>query len=201
MRNFLLNNWVIGIAGGLISALLYSLFSFIFRKISKSKDIERANNEILNTLKPYVIDRGLPEVEIIEALIDATARKYQISYEQMYSIPILCDELIKEITESIYITYEKKNEYNISLAKYKKDLEIEDRVYFLEAFAKGSTRLRFFSGMAISLSTTMTLLLMLKGDLVDKFQEKILIGFIMLLLLALLLLVLLKEILKGDKND
>ena len=52
-------------------------------------------------MKPYVIDRGFPEIEIVEALIKATARKYNISSKQMFSISDLCEELIKEITESI----------------------------------------------------------------------------------------------------
>lgn len=108
MKDIITNNWFIGITSSIISTLLYYIFTSIIAKMLKKENIAKANNEILTVLKPYIIDIGFPEIEIVSSLIEATARKYKIQSSQMYTIENLCDELIKEITESIYITSEKK---------------------------------------------------------------------------------------------
>ena len=107
MKNLLSNNWFIGIASGIISYIVIVCIT----KFLNEENINKANNEILDILKPYVIDIGLPEIDIVLSLIEAISRKYKIQPSKMYPIRILCDELIKEITESIYITSKKKNEY------------------------------------------------------------------------------------------
>lgn len=212
MVDLLLNNWIIGIVGGLISALLYSLISFIFKKFSKINDIKKANNEILNLLKPYVIDRGFPEIEIVEALIKATARKYNISSKQMFSISDLCEELIKEITESIYITYEKKNEYNQDLANYKKMIEAKNGGYFLTETLKINEQISILEKLSALLTITMSTVgsvLILSFTLKERLEkksfnikeaQKLFLISLFLLMVYLLVMLIIKHISRRERG-
>lgn len=216
MSNLLGNNWIIGIGGGLISTILYSSISFIIKKISKINDIKKANNEILSLLKPYVIDRGFPEIEIVKSLIEATARKYKISSKQMFSIPDICEELMKEITESIYITYEKKNEYNKDLTNYKKIIE-EKNAFSLEVetFKNINEKSYFFDKFVplISMATTAMFSVFLLLITLEKYptekafytdeKEKLFFISLLFILIALLLLVVLlfRRVIKRGNND
>ena len=132
MKNLLSNNWFIGIASGIISYIVIVCIT----KFLNEENINKANNEILDILKPYVIDIGLPEIDMVLSLIEAISRKYKIQPSKMYPIRILCDELIKEITESIYITSKKKNEYNQQLIQYKKEAEKIEIISNLEEIVK-----------------------------------------------------------------
>lgn len=191
MKNLLSNNWFIGITSSVISTLLYYIIINIITKFYKKESIYKANNEILTLLKPYVIDIGFPEIDIVLSLIEAISRKYNIQPNQMYSIKILCEELIKEITESIYITSEKKNEYNQQLIKYKKEIEEIEIFTNFEEIEKLDLKDRFimkiFTIFPIVL-TTMTLLIYMEKYQVRKVQE--MLPLLPLLLLASILLVL-----------
>jgi hypothetical protein len=122
MIDFLQNPWVVGVAGGIISGIIvFYITQWIFRRKDNSKYIEQislANSEIIRILKPYVAEKGLPELNIISALIAATARKYRIEVKQIYSIRIICEELIKEVIENVYVSSEKKEEYSQGLNDY-----------------------------------------------------------------------------------
>ena len=93
MKDIITNNWFIGITSSIISALLYYIFTSIIAKMLKKENIAKANNEILTVLKPYIIDIGFPEIEIVSSLIEATARKYKIQSSQMYTIEICVTSL------------------------------------------------------------------------------------------------------------
>lgn len=64
--------------------------------------------DIIQALKPYVAERGLPEKEIVDAIIVSTARKYKVKCDELYSIRIICEELIREIVENVYVARREK---------------------------------------------------------------------------------------------
>lgn len=129
MFDFLQNQWVVGIGGGIVSGIIvYLITKWIFQRKDNSKYLEQintANMDIIRTLKPYVAEKGLPEKEIIDAIILSTARKYKVKNEELYSIRIICEELIREIIENVYVSTDKKKEYSIQLKEYLHELSTE----------------------------------------------------------------------------
>lgn len=128
-QNIFSNAWVVGIVGGIISGIIvYFITRWLFERKDKSKHLENisnANLDIIRLLKPYVAERGLPEKEIIDAIILSTARKYGVKSEELYSIRIICEEIIREIIENVYVSSEKKQEYTNNLKEYLHELNVE----------------------------------------------------------------------------
>lgn len=135
MLAFLQNPWVVGIGGGIVSGIIvYFITSWLYKRKDNSKYLEqisRANLDIIQALKPYVAERGLLEKEIVDAIIVSTARKYKVKSDELYSIRIICEELIREIVENAYVSSEKKQEYAKQLQEYLHKLDTEKSRDFL----------------------------------------------------------------------
>lgn len=204
MKDIITNNWFIGITSSIISTLLYYIFTSVIAKMLKKENIAKANNEILTVLKPYIIDIGFPEIEIVSSLIEATARKYKIQSSQMYTIENLCDVLIKEITESIYITSEKKNEYNKQLIEYKKIVERNVENTYIENQKedfRNRLDLNFFMTIPITFATMFILLLSEKYKLNKVEKQNFLFMLILMFVIVVILSIrIIRRILKGEKK-
>lgn len=128
MLEFLQNQWVVGIGGGIVSGIIvFFITKWIFQRKDNSKYLEQianANMDIIRTLKPYIAEKGLPEKEIIDAIIFSTARKHKVKSDELYSIRIVCEELIREIIENVYVSTDKKKEYAIQLKEYLYQLNV-----------------------------------------------------------------------------
>lgn len=116
------NIWFVAIGGGIISGLiLYFVTNWFFSRKDNSERIKvahQANEEIVNILKPYIADKGLPEIEVVNALIASVARKFKLEVSELYSIDHVCEELIREIISNVYVSCDKKVEYTQQLAEY-----------------------------------------------------------------------------------
>lgn len=130
MLSFLQNAWVVGIGGGIISGMIvFFITNWIYKRKDNSKYLEqisRANSDIIHVLKPYVAEKGLPDKEIVDAIIVSIARKYNVKTEELYSIRIVCEELIREIIENVYVSSIKKQEYSMELNNYLRELSREE---------------------------------------------------------------------------
>ena len=119
----LANSWVIGIATGIVSGLLvFFVTTFLFdnkRKREYNQHKKEANADVINALKPYIAEQGLPSYEVFCSLIDSTSRKFLVNREDMLAPSQVCEELIREIMCDVYITSEKKKEYAERIAEYK----------------------------------------------------------------------------------
>jgi len=127
MLSFLSNQWVVGIGAGIISGIIvYFTTRWLFGRKDNSKHIEQitlANEEIIRVLRPYVAEEGLPNKDIVNAILSSTARKYNLQQNEVYSIRVVCEDLIKETLENVYVSCSKKQEYSKSINDY--ILEIE----------------------------------------------------------------------------
>ena len=125
------NPLAFGAVAGVINGLIvFFIVLFIAKLLLRRKDsarrlelIEIANGEIIRTLKPYIAEQGLPDKEIIDAIILSTARKHKISCEELYSVRIICEELVREIVENVYVSSSRKQEYVAHLRNYLVDLD------------------------------------------------------------------------------
>lgn len=127
MKKFLENPWVVGIGGGIISCIIvFFISSWVMNKKDSNeyiRKIELANDEVINMLKPYIADVGLPNGKALDSIISSVARKYKIEINKMFSVKIICEELIREIISNVYVSNDKKNEYTEQLSEHIKKIE------------------------------------------------------------------------------
>ncbi|MZR62968.1 hypothetical protein [Alcanivorax sp. DP30] len=129
MLEILQNSWVVNIGTGVISGLLVALLT---RAAFSSKDdkelaraIESANREVLFAIRAEVSESNIPALEVVHALINATARKYKLETRLLLKPQQLSEELIKEVMDSSFISSKQKAEYCQALASLKASQETE----------------------------------------------------------------------------
>ena len=109
MKEFLSNSWVVSIISGIIVFLLTNAIVMIQNRRKYNKKIKDANLMVLNRLRGYVVDNGLPKNETIEAIKNSVVREYNIKYDNILTTISLYEELITDIIGNIYISNENKN--------------------------------------------------------------------------------------------
>ena len=109
------NPWFIGIAGGILSGIIVT---FISRALFKKKDskeynqnVRSANNEVIYALRPTISESSFPNKEVIEALIKANSRKFQVNSNDMYNTREIAEEITKEIMDTSFYHVQKKQIY------------------------------------------------------------------------------------------
>lgn len=112
----MLNNpWVTGIGGGIISSLIvFFVTRYFFSKREKREylqKIETANNEILYSIRPLVIEKKIPTKEILSAVRISTAKKYGVKQEDLYNEFSLSNDLINEIMANSFLSSEQKLDF------------------------------------------------------------------------------------------
>jgi len=171
MEDLLNNGWVVGIGGGVLSGLIVA---WLTRTLFSKRDlrelainISSANKEILYAIRPEISENSLPSIEVIDALKNATARKYKIEPERLHGTTQIVEELIKEIMDSSFISSSAKREYCESLKTLipvstgETELEAEDQEVFvarIEYKEKMTTLLSMTLGTIAALATMLSFL-------------------------------------------
>lgn len=139
------NPWVVGIGAGVLSGLVVA---FVSRSVLSRRDqkeyvqrVALANNDILYAIRPGISEKCLPAIEIIQAMISATARKYRVEESSMYDLNDISSELIKEVMDSSFISQNLKKEFCEILGGIKEP-EIAEKSTLPEAELEVSTRYR-----------------------------------------------------------
>ena len=220
------NTWVIGIVGGIISGIIvYFITKWLFERKDNSKYLEQiknANADIIRLLKPYIAERGLPEKEIIDAIILSTARKHSVKVEELYSIRIVCEEIIREIIENVYVSSDKKHEYTNNLREYLHQLNIEkDKSVLISDIEKDINnnilisklkyKQKYLSALSVTLSTFTAILSLVLSILYDNSQliesptreteSFLIITFVTVLTLCFSMLLLLYQKIRDNLKD
>ena len=106
------NTWATGIGTGILSGLLVA---WITRKVFSRKDereiarsIESANREVLLAVRSEVSEEQVPSIDVVEALINASARKYKVETRYLLKPRQIAEELIKEVMDSSFISSRTK---------------------------------------------------------------------------------------------
>jgi hypothetical protein len=114
------NPWFIGIGGGILSGLIVT---FISRLVLSRRDnreytqkVLGANRELIYAIKPGISEGHIPAADIIQSLIEATARKYGVESKSLYRAPEIAQELMKEVMDSSFISAKTKEDYCARLA-------------------------------------------------------------------------------------
>ena len=111
------NPWVIGIVGGLIvTGISRYLFSRRDDKEYRQK-VVTANQEILYAIRPGVSEGKIASLDVLNALLTATAAKYGVEDDDLYQPSEISNHLIKEVMDSSFISVELKHQYCDALAE------------------------------------------------------------------------------------
>ena len=146
--NFLYNPWFIGIGGGIVSSLIVF---FVTRAISNRKGnkeylqrIKTANNEILYSVRPLVIDKRIPTSEIISAIRSSVSRRYGVRIEDLITDQSLYNDLVSEIMTNAFLSSEQKNEFcdllkptkanNPGVVEYIEKFSIQEKNYAVSRY-------------------------------------------------------------------
>lgn len=109
------NPWVVGIGGGILSSLIVTLLT---RALLSGRDkrefaqtLSTANREIVYAVRPSIPEGIVPNADLLDALVRATARKYGVNSKDLYQPHEVAQDLIKEVMDSSFISAKTKEEY------------------------------------------------------------------------------------------
>ncbi|MDF4518501.1 hypothetical protein P3485_22155 [Vibrio parahaemolyticus] len=130
--DFLSNEWVVGIGGGILSGLIVTLLTrYIFTKRDNReyyRKLDLVNKEVLYALRPGISEGAMPNESVLESLIIATSRKYKVNSKDIFQPKQIAEELIKEIMDSSFISFEAKSQYCSSLSHLVEDVRPRSEV-------------------------------------------------------------------------
>ncbi|MEJ6080839.1 hypothetical protein MT391_20260 [Vibrio sp. 1-Bac 57] len=151
----ILNNaWFVGIGGGVLSSLIVAI---ITRKIFSKRDnreyfqkVQSANREVLYAIRPGISEGVIPNKDIIEHLIEATARKYSVEIDSMLNLAEISSELIKEVMDSSFISAQTKQDFCEKLSSLKPEAKTNE---LTESIKKSYSRDKYRSQMVTMMAT------------------------------------------------
>jgi hypothetical protein len=161
------NPWVVGVAGGVLSGLIVTVITrYLFSKKDNreyAQKIEAVNREVLYALRPGISEGHIPTKDILDSLVNATARRYRVSREDVYRPKQIAEELIKEIMDSSFISSETKKSYCETLTHLVSDptplaeeadaIKVELRIAESEYRAKSAARMSATLGLSAAMIT------------------------------------------------
>lgn len=137
MLEIINNNWFIGIVGGSISGfLVWFITNYLFKSKQTQAYIQKVlsvNRELIYSLRSGISQRNLPNLDVLTALRSATARKYSVDINDIYTNKELAEELIKEVMDSSFIPVESKASFcDLLNPLLKEELPREQKLQILE---------------------------------------------------------------------
>lgn len=124
------NEWFTGIVCGIISGVV--VYWITTRVYSRKQDkeyhqrVKAANNEILYTIRPLIVNRTLPSGSVWLSLIQATSRKYQVGVDDLYTVRSMRNDLVKEVLDNPFLDTKQKGEYTNLLESFNITFHKED---------------------------------------------------------------------------
>lgn len=156
MIEILNNPWVTGIGGGIVSSLIvFFVTKYLFSKKENREYVQKirtANNEILYSIRPLIIEKKLPTVDILSAIRISIAKKYGIKQEDLYNDFSLSNDLITEIMGNSFLSSEQKLEFCDLLNQMKSKQKTNDKIEVVYIQGRNSLSSKY-SSMLLALSS------------------------------------------------
>ncbi|MGJ4748139.1 hypothetical protein ACQV5M_17400 [Leptospira sp. SA-E8] len=115
MIELLLNQWVIGIGGGVISGIIVYIVTYYISSRKEDKlrlqKAEVANNELLHIMRPIIIDKSRFNPDLFDSIISSLANKHGIEDDDLLDLIDLGNEIIRDIMQSPFLASEIKDKY------------------------------------------------------------------------------------------
>lgn len=165
----ILNNaWVVGIGGGILSGLFVAFISrYLFAKKDNREYTQKVfavNREVIYALRPGISEGRFPTDEVLESLLNATARRYKVSREDIFKPKQIAEELIKEIMDSSFISSDTKQDYCDNLLHLiipSIDINDVDELYYELKLKEDDYRRRSNTRMSATLGLTSTIMVIM----------------------------------------
>ena len=141
--------------------------------------IKTANNEILYSIRPLVIEKKLPTSEVMSAIRLSIAKKYGIKQEDLYNDFSLYNDLVMEIMGNSFLSSEQKLDFCDLLKQMKNKQNIKEKVELVyiheknNVSSKYSSMLLALSSFTMVLTTTLLITKEVKTHAFDLFKENI----------------------------
>ena len=114
------NPWVIGILGSVPGGFFVSWLSKVVLGRRENREylqkVIGANREVVNAIRPGISEGHIPTSEVLISLLNATARRYAVEPNDLYTPAQIAEELVKEVMDSSFISSAQKAEYCSKLA-------------------------------------------------------------------------------------
>ncbi|MDD4302663.1 hypothetical protein [uncultured Sphaerochaeta sp.] len=150
--------WFIGISGGIISGILvYFITNGIVSKKEKKlykQKIGSVNFEILQTIRPIIINKERFNNDIFDSIISSLANKHAVATADIYSVNELCNDVITDIIQTPFLTSEQKDEYTANLLSIKTSNQpnsTKEKIIYIKRSSISSKYLSLSMAMTTSL--------------------------------------------------
>lgn len=104
----------VAIFGIFVSLIVFLLTRHFFSRHGKTdyiKKLEIANNEMLYSIRPLLVEKKVPSKEILMAVRFSTAKKYGVEQNDLYDEFSLTSDLINETIANSFLTSDQKLEF------------------------------------------------------------------------------------------
>ena len=211
IESFFSNSWTIGIIGGIISGIIvYFITDYIFSKKENKEYIQKlkiANNELLYNIRPLIVEENKPTIEILASIIKATARKYDVKVEDLYTQEDISDELIKEIIANPFLTSENKLQYSnlclevSALGKTKITIDENQKVRYLNRSKDVSKETLTLTLSLVTALTSTLFILIFKSDVLGEIKFDEIIGILPLIIFIPIISLTISKVLQKLKKE
>lgn len=150
MEELLNNSWVIGIGGGLISAIVSSVLAYLITwcltTVMRRKRVGDANQFLINHLRSYIIKGIIPSDTLANALRANAAKKFKVKESDLLSLPSLIAEIATEIVDIAYLQEADQMRYLENIDTYLSEHreQIEDKKESVRQMLSVSIIITFF---------------------------------------------------------
>ena len=112
--NIFTNPWFVGIGGGLVSStIVFFITRYFFTKGENreyNQNVASANNEILHSIRPLIVEKAIPTSEMLESVFTSTSKRYKVDKKDLYNEETLSNDLVNEIMANVFLATEVKVE-------------------------------------------------------------------------------------------
>lgn len=110
LRSGVLLNWIAPILGTIIGAIGVKLLIDRYKSKSVISIINIANNRFVDAIRPFFIDETEIDMKIVINIRNAIKREYCADDDMIYTIEQLKEQIILDISETKYLSEEKKKQ-------------------------------------------------------------------------------------------
>jgi hypothetical protein len=110
LRNDIMINWIVPIIGSSIVVIAIKLFMDRYKSKTVIGIINVANNRFIDAIRPFFIQEIEIDMKIVNNIRNAIKREYCADDNMLYTIEQLEEQIILDISETKYLTEERKKE-------------------------------------------------------------------------------------------
>jgi hypothetical protein len=196
MHSWATNGWFVRIGSSLLAGVVSSLVSwFLLTKRKRHEFLQLvmlAHGEVMYAIRPGIAEGHIPGSNVIQAMANATARKYGLERRDLFTTAELADELVKEVMDSSFLSSAQKADYCSKLAFMRAHLAVEAAITEPASSINHVTLTSFFLGLlcfVVAFLTQRVIALEPRNQLIERTPLQILAAAIICSVIVLVVFV------------